>query len=69
MFRCVTCGAFNRVREPRPQGTAECGRCHGALDVSGAPQEVNGEALDRAILARRCRCCSTCGRLVRALPG
>ncbi|WP_164012305.1 thioredoxin family protein [Pyxidicoccus trucidator] len=50
MFRCATCGAFNRVREPRPQGTPECGRCHGVLEVSGAPQEVDGEALDRAIL-------------------
>ena len=50
MFRCAACGAFNRVREPRPQGAPECGRCHGALDVSGAPQEVNGEALDRALL-------------------
>lgn len=50
MFRCAACGAFNRVREPRPVGTPDCGRCHGALDISGAPQEVNGEALDRAIL-------------------
>lgn len=50
MFRCATCGAFNRVREPRPTGRAECGRCHGALDLSGAPQEVSGESLDRAVL-------------------
>lgn len=50
MFRCAACGAFNRVRAPRPPGTPDCGRCHGALDTSGAPQEVDGEALDRAIL-------------------
>lgn len=50
MFRCKACGAFNRVREPHPPGAPECGRCHGALDVSGAPQEVDGEALDRAVL-------------------
>ena len=51
MFRCAACGAFNRVREPRPAGTPECGRCHRALDVSGAPQEVDGEGLDRAIVS------------------
>ncbi|QSQ21895.1 thiol reductase thioredoxin [Pyxidicoccus parkwayensis] len=50
MFRCKACGAFNRVREPRPTGTPECGRCHAALEVSGAPQEVDGEGLDRAVL-------------------
>lgn len=50
MFRCAACGAFNRVREPRPAGAPECGRCHKALDLSGAPQEVDGEALDRAVL-------------------
>jgi thioredoxin 2 len=31
-------------------GRAECGRCHGALDLSGTPQEVSGEGLDRAVL-------------------
>ncbi|MCP3062798.1 thioredoxin domain-containing protein [Myxococcus sp. K38C18041901] len=51
MFRCAACGAFNRVREPRPSGNPECGRCHRALDLSGAPQEVDGEGLDRAVLA------------------
>lgn len=50
MFRCAACGAFNRVREPRPSGAPECGRCHRALDLSGAPQEVDGEGLDRAVL-------------------
>ncbi|AGC49050.1 thioredoxin [Myxococcus stipitatus DSM 14675] len=51
MFRCAACGAFNRVREPRPSGNPECGRCHRVLDLSGAPQEVDGEALDRAMLS------------------
>ena len=50
MFRCKACGAFNRVREPRPPGAPECGRCHSTLDVSGAPQDVDGEGLDRAVL-------------------
>ncbi len=49
MFRCPSCGAFNRVPQPAPTGTPSCGRCHGALDVSGKPQEVNGEALARAV--------------------
>jgi len=49
MFRCPSCGAFNRVPHPAPSGTPTCGRCHGALDLMGKPQEVNGEALDRAV--------------------
>jgi thioredoxin 2 len=49
MFRCPTCGAFNRVREPHPPGEPTCGRCQGRLDLSGKPQEVNGEALRRAL--------------------
>jgi thioredoxin 2 len=51
MFRCSSCGAFNRVREPRPPGEPTCGRCQRPLDLSGAPQEVNGEALERAVRA------------------
>jgi thioredoxin 2 len=49
MFRCPSCGAFNRVPHPPPPGAPSCGRCHGALDVSGRPQEVDGEALARAV--------------------
>lgn len=49
MFRCSSCGAFNRVREPRPAGEPTCGRCHRTLDVSGKPQEVDGEGLRRAV--------------------
>lgn len=49
MFRCPSCGAFNRVPQPAPAGTPSCGRCHGSLDVSGRPQEVNGEGLARAV--------------------
>ena len=51
MFRCASCGAFNRVREPHPPGQPTCGRCQRALDLSGAPQEVDGEALWRAVRA------------------
>ncbi|ATB35037.1 thiol reductase thioredoxin [Cystobacter fuscus] len=49
MFRCSSCGAFNRVRQPAPPGQPTCGRCQRSLDVSGTPQEVNGEALWRAV--------------------
>lgn len=51
MFRCASCGAFNRVREPHPPGQPTCGRCQRPLDLSGAPQEVDGEALWRAVKA------------------
>ncbi|MFL5353515.1 thioredoxin family protein [Archangium sp.] len=51
MFRCASCGAFNRVREPHPPGQPTCGRCQRALDLSGAPQEVEGEDLWRAVKA------------------
>ena len=51
MFRCASCGAFNRVREPPPPGQPTCGRCQHALDLSGKPQEVDGEALWRAVRA------------------
>lgn len=51
MFRCASCGAFNRVREPRPPGQPSCGRCQRPLDLSGAPQEVDGSALWRAVEA------------------
>ncbi|MDY7230223.1 thioredoxin [Hyalangium rubrum] len=51
MFRCPTCGAFNRVPHPPPGGTPTCGRCHGALDTSGQPQAVGGEELSRAVVS------------------
>ena len=51
MFRCPSCGAFNRVREPRPPGQPTCGRCQRGLDLSGAPQEVAGAALWQAVRA------------------
>ncbi len=49
MFRCASCGAFNRVPAARPPGTPTCGRCQRALDLSGAPQEVDGASLQRAV--------------------
>lgn len=49
MYRCPRCGAFNRVPQPAPPGTPTCGRCKGALELSGQPQEVDAEALSRAV--------------------
>lgn len=49
MFRCSRCGALNRVAGSHPEGAPVCGRCKEALDVSGAPQEVDAEGLARAI--------------------
>ena len=48
MFRCKRCGALNKLN-PTSQGTAVCGRCKLALDLSGAPQEVDASALARAV--------------------
>jgi thioredoxin 2 len=49
MFRCSKCGAFNRVPHDRPAGEATCGRCKEALDLSGAPQEVDAASFERAV--------------------
>ncbi|MEZ4220329.1 MAG: thioredoxin [Polyangiaceae bacterium] len=46
--RCKNCGAFNRV-PPSGGKTPVCGRCKQRLDTTGAPQEVNGEELARAL--------------------
>jgi len=48
MYRCTACGALNNVR-PGGSGTAVCGRCKSALDLSGTPQEVDAAGLSRAV--------------------
>ena len=48
-YRCVTCGAINRVRVERPGGTPVCGRCKAHLEVSGKPQAVDCAALAAAV--------------------
>ncbi len=47
MFRCSSCGAINRVAANH-SGSPVCGRCKDTLNVSGAPQAVDGGALERA---------------------
>lgn len=49
MFRCASCGAFNRVPAQRPAGDATCGKCKAVLDLSGKPQEVDSAAFQRAV--------------------
>lgn len=49
MYRCSSCGALNRVPSSKQDGTAACGKCRQALDLSGAPQEVTGEQFERAV--------------------
>ena len=46
-YRCPSCGAFNRVGTGT--GTPVCGRCKNPLPTDGAPQDVDAEALERAI--------------------
>ncbi len=53
-FRCPSCGTLNRVREDRARTAAPgtrpvCGRCQLALDTTGAPQPVTGEALAETV--------------------
>jgi thioredoxin 2 len=48
MFRCKKCGALNNVRSGA-KGNPVCGRCKAPLDVSGAPQPVNGAELARTV--------------------
>ncbi|MHB8878972.1 MAG: thioredoxin domain-containing protein, partial [Myxococcaceae bacterium] len=49
MFRCASCGAFNRVPADHPAGQPTCGRCKAALDLSGKPQEVDAQGFERAV--------------------
>ncbi|MCA2977448.1 MAG: thioredoxin [Myxococcaceae bacterium] len=48
MFRCGSCGAFNRVARGA-QGVPTCGRCREDLDVSGVPQAVDASGFARAV--------------------
>jgi thioredoxin 2 len=48
MFRCRSCGALNNTRVGS-EGIAVCGRCKEALDMSGAPQDVDAAGLSRVI--------------------
>ncbi len=49
MFRCQSCGAFNRVSSNHPEGAPHCGKCKGALDLSGAVQAVSAQGYAHAL--------------------
>jgi thioredoxin 2 len=49
MFRCQKCGALNRVPASKRGEGPSCGKCKASIDVSGAPQDVNAEAFQRAV--------------------
>ena len=49
VFHCASCGAINRVRSERLAAGPKCGRCQRALDLSGAPVEVDDDTLRRLV--------------------
>jgi thioredoxin 2 len=49
VFRCLACGAFNRLSLVVPDRQATCGKCKVDLETSGSPAQVDLAALDRAI--------------------
>lgn len=49
IYRCGRCGSLNRVSDERVRDRPICGRCKAPLDATGAPQPVDGAALEQAI--------------------
>ncbi|XXY46722.1 thioredoxin domain-containing protein [Sorangium sp. So ce269] len=49
IYRCGRCGSMNRVADQRVKDRPLCGRCKAHLDTTGAPQPVDGAALEQAI--------------------
>ncbi len=49
IHRCSNCGGLNRVPDQPTGKQPRCGRCKQSLDTSGAPQPVDGAALERAV--------------------
>jgi thioredoxin 2 len=50
-FRCPSCDGLNRVSSDRLGSQPVCGRCQAHLDVTGAPLDVDDDAID-LLLAR-----------------
>ena len=48
-YRCAACSGINRVTSIPAGKHPVCGRCKRELDLSGAPQEVDAAALEKAI--------------------
>ncbi|XXT21885.1 thioredoxin [Sorangium sp. So ce429] len=49
IYRCGRCGSMNRVADQRVKDRPLCGRCKAHLDTTGAPQPVDGAALEQAV--------------------
>ena len=49
VYRCPSCGAFNRMSLLVPGRQAVCGKCKADLDTAGTPSHVDGAGLQRAI--------------------
>jgi len=49
VFRCPSCGAFNRMSLLLPERQAVCGKCKSDLDTRAPPAHVDLPALERAI--------------------
>jgi thioredoxin 2 len=51
VYRCGSCGAFNRVSLLLPGREPVCGKCKASLDVTGHPTELSASGFDTAISA------------------
>jgi thioredoxin 2 len=51
VYRCSSCGAFNRVNLLVPGREPVCGKCKTLLDVTGHPSEIAPSAFESAIAA------------------
>ena len=49
VYRCAQCGALNRAKQSDDGRRPICGKCKKALDLSGAPQNVSGTELAKAV--------------------
>jgi thioredoxin 2 len=51
VYRCSSCGAFNRLSLVVPGREPVCGKCKALLDLSGHPSEIAPSAFEGAIAA------------------
>jgi thioredoxin 2 len=50
IYRCNQCGRINRIKEDSSETRSpRCGQCKKELDTSGSPQNVDAQALRKAI--------------------
>jgi thioredoxin 2 len=51
VYRCASCGAFNRLSLLVPGREPVCGKCKASLDVSGHPTELTSANFEAALAA------------------